>query len=380
MVFKFNLSCRKSWFGFALSLCLAAASSPSFAQTDAETTVSTDKKPVAAASSSKPKKTNNKTTKTTKNKAAPSGTPQGSRSVADATNKPTTKSNNSNFKSSTVKPSNAPQARNGAASAGVAVAGTMAAVRSNVVLVQDLSSNTILFSRNEDAARPIASITKLMTAIVVVDANQSMSDMVEVTASDIDTVKHSRSRLPVGTKLSRSDMLHLALMSSENRAANALGRNYPGGLTAFVAAMNSKAKELGMTQSRFVEPTGLSSDNISSPRDLVKLLQASASRSAIRQYTTDDQHEVRSSGHATLFRNTNGLVMNPSWDIKVSKTGYINEAGQCLVMVARINNRDMAIVLLNADGKGTRVGDAIKIKQWVQQTQVIAALDSSRVQ
>ena len=144
--------------------------------------------------------------------------------------------------------------------------------------------------------------------------------------------------------------------------------------------MNSKAKELGMTQSRFVEPTGLSSDNISSPRDLVKLLQASASRSAIRQYTTDDQHEVRSSGHATLFRNTNGLVMNPSWDIKVSKTGYINEAGQCLVMVARINNRDMAIVLLNADGKGTRVGDAIKIKQWVQQTQIIAGLDAPTIQ
>jgi D-alanyl-D-alanine endopeptidase (penicillin-binding protein 7) len=376
MVFKFNLSCRKSWFGFALSLCLMAASSPSFAQTDAETSVSTDKKPAAAATNAKPKKTNSKT-KSTKNKAAPAGTPQGNRSVADATNKPTTKSNNSNFKSSTVKPSNAPQARNGA---GVAVAGTMAAVRSNVVLVQDLNSNTTLFSRNEDAARPIASITKLMTAIVVVDANQSMSDMVEVTASDIDTVKHSRSRLPVGTKLSRSDMLHLALMSSENRAANALGRNYPGGLTAFVAAMNNKAKELGMTQSRFVEPTGLSSDNISSPRDLVKLLQASASRSAIRQYTTDDQHEVRSSGHATLFRNTNGLVMNPSWDIKVSKTGYINEAGQCLVMVARINNRDMAIVLLNADGKGTRVGDAIKIKQWVQQTQIIAGLDAPIIQ
>ncbi|MEI6836991.1 MAG: D-alanyl-D-alanine endopeptidase [Alcaligenaceae bacterium] len=358
-----------------------AASSPSFAQTDAETSVSTDKKPAAAATNAKPKKTNSKT-KSTKNKAAPSGTPQGNRSVADATNKPTTKSNNSNFKSSTVKPSNAPQARNGAGATGtgVAVAGTMAAVRSNVVLVQDLNSNTTLFSRNEDAARPIASITKLMTAIVVVDANQSMSDMVEVTASDIDTVKHSRSRLPVGTKLSRSDMLHLALMSSENRAANALGRNYPGGLTAFVAAMNNKAKELGMTQSRFVEPTGLSSDNISSPRDLVKLLQASASRSAIRQYTTDDQHEVRSSGHATLFRNTNGLVMNPSWDIKVSKTGYINEAGQCLVMVARINNRDMAIVLLNADGKGTRVGDAIKIKQWVQQTQIIAGLDAPIIQ
>jgi len=219
-----------------------------------------------------------------------------------------------------------------------------------------------------------------MTAIVIVDANQSMSDMIEVTSSDVDTVKHSRSRLPVGTKLSRGDMMHLALMSSENRAANALGRNYPGGMTAFVAAMNSKAKQLGMTQSRFVEPTGLSSENVASPRDLVKLLQASASRQAIRHYTTDDQHEVRSSGHATLFRNTNMLVMNPTWDIKVSKTGYINEAGQCLVMVARINNRDMAIVLLNADGKGTRVGDAVKIKQWVQQTKVVAGLDGSQPQ
>jgi D-alanyl-D-alanine endopeptidase (penicillin-binding protein 7) len=298
--------------------------------------------------------------------------------VADATNKPSTKSNSSAIKSSTVKPSNAPAARNGArvaAAGGAAAVGSISAVRSNVVLVQDLSSNTTLFSRNEDTARPIASITKLMTAVVIVDANQSMSDIIEVTSSDIDTVKHSRSRLPVGTKLSRGDMMHLALMSSENRAASALGRNYPGGMTAFVTAMNNKAKQLGMTQSRFVEPTGLSSENVSSPRDLVKLLQASASRPAIRQYTTDDQHEVRSSGHATLFRNTNMLVMNPTWDIKVSKTGYINEAGQCLVMVARINNRDMAIVLLNAEGKGTRVGDAVKIKQWVQQTQVIASPD-----
>ena len=219
-----------------------------------------------------------------------------------------------------------------------------------------------------------------MTAIVIVDANQSMSDMIEVTTSDVDTVKHSRSRLPVGTKLSRGDMMHLALMSSENRAANALGRHYPGGMSAFVAAMNSKAKQLGMTQSRFVEPTGLSSENVASPRDLVKLLQASASRPAIRHYTTDEQHEVRSSGHATLFRNTNMLVMNPTWDIKVSKTGYINEAGQCLVMLARINNRDMAIILLNADGKGTRVGDAVKIKQWVQQTQVVVGLDSAKTQ
>ena len=314
--------------------------------------------------------------------------------MAEAANTPTGKATNNNFKATTVKPSNAPRARNSAAAATGVAAGVGAvasagaststgginAVRSNVVLVQDLGSSTVLFARNDGPPRPIASITKLMTAIVIVDANQAMSEIIEVTASDIDTVKHSRSRLPVGTKLSRSDMLHLALMSSENRAANALGRHYPGGMTAFVAAMNSKAKQLGMTQSRFVEPTGLSSENVASPQDLVILLQASASRAAIRQYTTDDQHEVRSSGHPTLFRNTNMLVLNPTWDIKVSKTGYISEAGQCLVMLARINNRDVAIVLLNAEGKGTRVGDAVKIKQWVQQKQVLAGLNGNPLQ
>jgi D-alanyl-D-alanine endopeptidase (penicillin-binding protein 7) len=387
MFFKFNLPCRKSWLGCLVSLSLSFAGSPLLAQTASASADSAAKKPAATTSGTNKakKKTNN--TKATKKAVAPSGTPQGSRSVADANNKPTTKANSSALKSSTVKPSTAPKARNtagvaaaGVAAAGVATAGSITAVRSNVVLVQDLSSNTTLFSRNDEIARPIASITKLMTAIVIVDANQSMSDMIEVTTSDIDTVKYSRSRLPVGTKLSRSDMMHLALMSSENRAANALGRHYPGGMTAFVAAMNQKAKQLGMTQSRFVEPTGLSSENVASPRDLVKLLQASASRPAIRQYTTDIQHEVRTSGHATLFRNTNMLVMNPTWEIKVSKTGYINEAGQCLVMMARINNRDMAIILLNADGKGTRVGDAVKIKQWVQQAKVVAGLDNKQSQ
>lgn len=380
MFLKFNLSCRKHWLQYVVSLSMVFAGSPLLAQTVAAPANSAAKKPVVTTATTKAKKKTS-STKTTKKVVAPAGTPQGSRSVADATNKPSTKSNTSALQSSTTKPSKATRASTtaGVAAAG-ATAGSISAVRSNVVLVQDLSSNTTLFSRNDDAARPIASITKLMTAIVIVDANQSMGDIIEVTTSDVDTVKHSRSRLPVGTKLSRGDMMHLALMSSENRAANALGRHYPGGMTAFVAAMNSKAKQLGMTQSRFVEPTGLSSENISSPRDLVKLLQASASRPAIRQYTTDEQHEVRSSGHATLFRNTNMLVMNPAWDIKVSKTGYINEAGQCLVMLARINNRDMAIILLNADGKGTRVGDAVKIKQWVQQTQAIAGLDGIQPQ
>jgi D-alanyl-D-alanine endopeptidase (penicillin-binding protein 7) len=382
MFLKFNLSCRKSWLQYLVSLSLVFGSSPLLAQTAAASADSAAKKPAATSPSGTKAKKKTSSKKTTKKVVAPSGTPQGSRSVADATNKPSTKANSSALKSSSVKPSTATRARTtaGVAAAGVVAAGSISAVRSNVVLVQDLSSNTTLFSRNDDVARPIASITKLMTAIVIVDANQSMSDIIEVTSSDVDTVKHSRSRLPVGTKLSRGDMMHLALMSSENRAANALGRHYPGGMSAFVAAMNSKAKQLGMTQSRFVEPTGLSSENVASPRDLVKLLQASAARPAIRHYTTDEQHEVRSSGHATLFRNTNMLVMNPTWDIKVSKTGYINEAGQCLVMLARINNRDMAIILLNADGKGTRVGDAVKIKQWVQQTQALAGLNGVQPQ
>ena len=204
-----------------------------------------------------------------------------------------------------------------------------------------------------------------------------MNEVIEVTDDDVDTVKHSRSRLAVGTMLSRADMLHLALMSSENRAANALGRTYPGGLPAFVKAMNAKAHELGMSRSVFVEPTGLSSDNISTPRDLVKMLQAAASRDAIHRYTTDQQYEVKfKSGRTTLFRNTNMLVANRDWDIRVSKTGYINEAGQCLVMVARINNRDTAIVLLNAEGKSTRIGDAIRIRQLVQRKELAQATDT----
>ena len=393
MTFKFNVSCRKPWLSCLLSLAVGFFCAPAWSQSTAQSAASTVKKTTSVTNQPKAKKTTNNA-KNTKKKVGASGTPQGSRSVAEAANTPTGKATNNNFKATTVKPSNAPRARNSAAaatgvaagvgavaSAGVSTStGGISAVRSNVVLVQDLGSNTVLFARNDGPPRPIASITKLMTAIVIVDANQAMSELIEVTASDIDTVKHSRSRLPVGTKLSRSDMLHLALMSSENRAANALGRHYPGGMTAFVAAMNSKAKQLGMTQSRFVEPTGLSSENVASPQDLVILLQASASRAAIRQYTTDDQHEVRSSGHPTLFRNTNMLVLNPTWDIKVSKTGYISEAGQCLVMLARINNRDVAIVLLNAEGKGTRVGDAVKIKQWVQQKQVLAGLNGNPLQ
>jgi D-alanyl-D-alanine endopeptidase (penicillin-binding protein 7) len=242
-----------------------------------------------------------------------------------------------------------------------------AALRSSVAYVQDLETSTVLFSKNEATIRPIASISKLMTALVVVDANQPMDEVLEVSDDDIDRLKHAASRLPVGTRLSRADMLHVALMSSENRAAHALGRYYPGGMPAFVKAMNDKARELGMMDTHFVEPTGLSSENVSSPRDLVRLLRAASQRPLIHRYTTDTEYDVdMGKGHTRTFRNTNALVRNADWDIKVSKTGFINEAGECLVMLARINGRDLAIVLLDAQGKYSRIADAVRIRKFVQ--------------
>ncbi len=251
-----------------------------------------------------------------------------------------------------------------------------AALRSTTAYVQDLETSTVIFAKNENVVRPIASISKLMTAVVVVDANQPMNEMLEITDEDVDGLKHTTSRLRVGTKLSRGDMLHLALMSSENRAANALGRHYPGGLPAFVAAMNAKAQALGMTSTRFIEPTGLSSDNVSSPHDLARLLRAASQRPLIHRYSTDTEYDVEINNRTQTFRNTNLLVRKPDWDIKVSKTGYINEAGECLVMLARINGRDLAIVLLDSQGKLSRIGDAVRIRRIVQSEVALASIQS----
>lgn len=252
---------------------------------------------------------------------------------------------------------------------------TQALLLSEAAFVQDLDNHDILYDKNSDEVRPIASISKLMAALVIAESGQSLDQLLKISEADIDRMRNSRSRLAVGTELSRADMLHLALMSSENRAAHALGRYYPGGMPAFVRAMNDKARALGMRYTRFVEPTGLSVENVSTPRDLVKLLKASNKHPLIKRYTTDESHQIATSkGRQLVYNNTNRLVRNDQWDIKISKTGFINEAGECLVMLTRIDNRDLAIVLLNSTGRYSRFGDAARIRTLIEKNSTIAML------
>jgi serine-type D-Ala-D-Ala endopeptidase (penicillin-binding protein 7) len=239
-------------------------------------------------------------------------------------------------------------------------------LKSSSVLVIDQSDSSVLYSRHSDVPMPIASITKLMTALVVLDAKQSLDEPLRITDADRDLPKGGFSRLAVGTTLTRGDLMHLALMSSENRAAHALGNNYPGGVTAMVAAMNAKAAALGMTSSHFVDPTGLSSQNVASPADLSKLVIAASHNPSIREYSTDKSYTVKVRKHMVEFRNTDNLVANPTWKIIVQKTGYITEAGKCLVMAAVIEGRSVVIVLLDSLGKYTRVADAKRIKTWME--------------
>ena len=241
-------------------------------------------------------------------------------------------------------------------------------LKSSVALVIDQDTQEILFSKNMQAVLPIASITKLMTALVVAEARLPLDETLVVTQDDIDTEKGSRSRLSVGTQLSREEMLHLALMSSENRAANALGRNYPGGLPAFVEAMNAKARLLGMFDTRYVEPTGLSSKNQSSARDLATLVNAAHQHQIIRELSTSPEYQVEVGRRELTFRNTNGLVRSPSWDIGLQKTGYISEAGRCLVMQAQMAGRKLIMVFLDSAGKYTRIADAERVRRWVNET------------
>ena len=237
---------------------------------------------------------------------------------------------------------------------------------SSAAMVIDQTTGAVLFEKNAAAVLPIASISKLMTAMVALDAQPNLDETLAIEEADVDTLKGTHSRLRVGTQLTREGMLRLALMSSENRAAAALSRNYPGGRPAFIAAMNRKAQVLGLQDTHFSDPTGLTAANVSSAHDLVKMVSAAQQYPLIRQFTTTTEYEVALGGRPQTFRNTNSLVKNAAWDIGLSKTGFINEAGRCLVMQAFLNNKPTIIVLLDSLGKLTRLGDANRIKQWVE--------------
>jgi serine-type D-Ala-D-Ala endopeptidase (penicillin-binding protein 7) len=238
-------------------------------------------------------------------------------------------------------------------------------LKSSVALVVDQDTNEVLFSKNPDAVLPIASITKLMTALVVIEAGLSLDENLVVTQEDVSATTGSSSRLRVGTQLNRGEMLHLALMSSENRAAHVLGRTYPGGIRTFMAAMNTKAQLLGMSGTRYVEPTGLSPDNQSTAEDLTRLVRAASVHPLIRDLSTSPEASVPVGARQMQFRNTNGLVRNPEWEIGLQKTGYISAAGRCLVMQTQLAGRKLIMVLLDSAGKYSRMGDAERIRKWL---------------
>jgi len=239
-------------------------------------------------------------------------------------------------------------------------------LRSSVALVLDQRTGECLVEKQPEAVMPIASITKLMTAMVVLDAKLDLQEPITIENGDVDRLRNSRSHLPVRTQLTRGEAMMLALMSSENRAAHALGRTYPGGLEAFVTAMNAKAKALGLQEARFEDPAGLSGGNLASARDLAKLVDAAHHYPQIRDFTTRDGATIRSGRRPLQFINTNALVRGHRWHIGLSKTGYLEEAGKCLVMQAQLAERPVVIVLLDSWGKYTRLGDAQRIKQWME--------------
>jgi len=242
-------------------------------------------------------------------------------------------------------------------------------LKSSVALVIDQDTHEVLFSKNDHAVLPIASLTKLMTGLLISEARLPMDELITITQADVDTEKGSRSRLTVGATLPRGELLHLALMSSENRAAHALGRTYPGGLSTFVSVMNAKARMLGMKDTRYVEPTGLSSRNQSSAQDLALLVGAAYADATVRELSTSPEYQVEVGNRVLQYTTTNRLVRSPDWEIGLQKTGYISEAGQCLVMQARISGRKLIMVFLDSAGKFGRLGDAERVRRWLEATQ-----------
>jgi D-alanyl-D-alanine endopeptidase (penicillin-binding protein 7) len=259
-----------------------------------------------------------------------------------------------------------PGARSAGDVAGLNLTRDPLALASNVALVLDQSNSEVLFEKNSNVALPIASITKLMTGLLVVQAQQDMNELLTITDDDVDREKHTSSRLRVGARMTRGNLLHIALMSSENRAAAALGRNYPGGTAAFVEAMNAKARQLGMNDTRYVDSSGLSSRNVASAHDLAKLAIAAHQEPLLREYSTDPKYEVDAGGRIMHYSNTNYLVASPDWDIGLQKTGFINEAGRCLVMQAMIQGRAVIMVFLDSKGKQSRTADAGRMRRWLE--------------
>jgi len=247
-----------------------------------------------------------------------------------------------------------------------AVSGDRVLLQSGSALVIDQDTGQTLLAKNDHAVQPIASLTKLMTGLIISSASLSMEQPITITQDDVDTEKGSRSRLSVGATLSRGELLHLALMSSENRAAHALGRTYPGGMNRFVALMNARAATLGMKETHYVEPTGLSSGNRSSAADLAILVAAAHKDPLLRQFSTSVNYEVAAGDRLLEYKNTNRLVRNSGWQIGLQKTGYISEAGHCLVMQARIAGRKLIMVFLDSTGKFSRIADAERVRRWIE--------------
>ncbi len=239
-------------------------------------------------------------------------------------------------------------------------------LKSSVAYVIDQDTHEVLLSKNDQAVLPIASITKLMTGLILSEAKLPMDEAITITQDDVDTEKGSSSRLRVGATLTRGELLHLALMASENRAAHALGRTYPGGLSSFVGLMNAKAAQLGMRDTRYIEPTGLSSHNQSSAKDLATLVGNAYHDATLRELTTSPSYKVEVGNRTLQYNTTNRLVKSPNWDIGLQKTGYISEAGQCLVMQAKVAGRQLIMVFLDSAGKLSRIGDAERVRKWVE--------------
>jgi serine-type D-Ala-D-Ala endopeptidase (penicillin-binding protein 7) len=246
-------------------------------------------------------------------------------------------------------------------------------LKSSVALVVDQDSREVLFSKNDSAVLPIASLTKLMTGVIASEARLDQNELITITDDDVSTEKRSPSRLKVGTQLTRGELLLLALMSSENRAAHAIGRTHPGGLPKFVQLMNAKAAMLGMKDTRYVEPTGLSSNNQSSAQDLATLVSYASNNSQLRELSTSPGHQIAIGERTLNYVNTNRLIRNPDWDIGLQKTGYISEAGQCLVMQTKVAGRKLIMVFLDSAGKLSRLGDAERVRRWVENNRALGA-------